>query len=94
MSLNNAVKRAEQYFSDIVESGTDQQLFISGYVQGHFFLVLAQCQRNEVATSEQLQLALTNSLDDAFENKELEVSDQIEAKCLVEFLFAEEVRGC
>lgn len=88
MDLENLVEKAEQYFSEVVESGSDQQLFIAGYLQGHFFLVLAQCQQSQNDSTIAFKALLLESLEKAFAKKELEPQDQRQVVDLLEALFS------
>jgi hypothetical protein len=87
MQLTRTVSTAEQYFFDVVEKGSDQELFIAGYVQGHFSLALAQLQAHENRTVEQFKNIISVNLDQAFAAQELELKDQLQARALVEQLF-------
>lgn len=89
MQLTQIINNAEQYFVDVVEKGSDQSLFIAGYVQGHFSLALAKLQAYERKSAEQLKAILEASLDKAFADKELEEQDQQQSRELVEQLFAD-----
>jgi hypothetical protein len=88
MQLEKTVEKAEQYFVDVVEDGSDQALFIAGYVQGHFSLGLAKLQSYETQSTEQLKAIIDKNLDQAFADKELEEPDQQQARKLVETLFS------
>ena len=91
MSLANMLAQAEQYFMDVVDQGSDQQLFIAGYVQGHYSLSYAKLQQQaeqSVAGFKQLLLA---SLAQAFAKSELEAEDQQQAYALVDQLFDNEI---
>lgn len=63
-------------FDSVVDSGTDQELFISGYLSGHFTLVASQCCLNGLTTLKQLNEQMLLSLQTAFSNGELESDDQ------------------
>lgn len=89
MQLENIINRAEHYFVEVVESGSDQALFIAGYVQGHFSLALAQLQACEQKSASQLKNLLNANLEQAFAAKELETTDQLQCQELVERLFAD-----
>ncbi|WP_340679420.1 YfcL family protein [Paraglaciecola sp.] len=88
MTITTIIAHAEAYFSDVVDKGSDQQLFISGYLQGHFTLVLATVVQQNIQSAEQFKAILLASLDAAFAKHELEIPDQIETKALVEQLFS------
>lgn len=42
--FDQLVERLETVFDDAVASGTDDELFASGYLRGHFDLVIAQLE--------------------------------------------------
>ena len=88
MSIEKITVRAEHYFIDVVEKGIDQQLFIAGYLHGHFSLVLATIVQQDIQSPEQFKAILLASLDKAFAQKELDEQDQVETKTLVEQLFS------
>jgi hypothetical protein len=92
--LQQAIVKAEDYFLDIVEQGSDHALFIAGYLQGHYFIVLAQAQLAEQSTDSttslsEFKLMLQSNVNQAFANHELETSDQHAVRDLIEQLFAE-----
>jgi predicted chitinase len=88
MQLDKIVEKAEQYFVDVVENGSDQALFIAGYVQGHFSLGLAKLQSCQTQSAEQLKAIIDKNLDQAFADKELEEPDQQQSRKLVATLFS------
>jgi hypothetical protein len=88
MTITTIITHAEAHFSDVVEKGSDQQLFIAGYLQGHFSLVLATVMQQNIQSAQQFKDILLASLDNAFAKQELEIPDQIETKTLVDELFA------
>lgn len=88
MQLEKIVEKAEQYFVDVVEQGSDQDLFIAGYAQGHFSLGLAKLQSYEMQSAEQLKAIIDKNLDQAFADKELEIPDQQQVRKLVVSLFS------
>lgn len=88
MSIEKIKVHAETYFTEVVEKGSDQQLFIAGYLHGHFSLVLATIMQQDIQSPEQFKAILLASLDKAFAQKELDEQDQVETKTLVEQLFS------
>ena len=70
------IDQIQAHFDSIVETGDDQELFISGYLNGHFSLVANQCLNEQQFTIEALQARMQESLKYAFENGELEQDDQ------------------
>ena len=88
MTITTIVEHAETYFSDVVDKGSDQQLFIAGYLHGHFSLVLATVAQQNMQSVDQFKTVLLASLENAFAKQELEPQDQIETKTLVDQLFS------
>ena len=88
MSIEKIQRHAERYFTEVVEKGSDQQLFIAGYLHGHFSLVLATVDQQNIESTEQFKAILLESLESAFAKKELEPQDQIETTLLVQQLFS------
>lgn len=46
MSLNVVVEQLEAVFDQAYEDGNDDELFASGYLRGHFDLVVAKMEMN------------------------------------------------
>ncbi|MCY7296571.1 YfcL family protein [Alteromonas sp. a30] len=67
-------------FDDVVDSGNDQELFIAGYLNGHFSLIASQCINAKAFTLAALDEKLQQSLDTAFDNNELEIEDQTQVR--------------
>lgn len=85
LSFSQFVDAAEQYLNDIVNDGTDHELFISGYLYGHFSLVVSQLIGLETDLPTKLfklDSEMRQSLKEAFENKELEEGDQLDVFAL------------
>ncbi|GAA6185199.1 MULTISPECIES: YfcL family protein [Alteromonadaceae] len=74
--LENFIQQAESQLDGVVETGTDDELFIAGYLHGHFSLVVSQALSSEQANIETLDTLLSENLNSAFEQKELEPEDQ------------------
>lgn len=66
----------QQRLDDAVDNGCDEQLFFSGYLNGHFSLVVSQAFLEQDFDKQHLQQRMTASLERAFANKELEADDQ------------------
>ena len=75
-SFEQFVIQIEQSLHEVVDTGTDQQLFIASYLHGHFSLVVAQLQQHQHVGVAELDRNLQASLQSAFDNNELEASDQ------------------
>lgn len=76
MHFESQLDEIQQYLDKVVDDGTDQELFISGYLSGHFSLVASQCCLNNMMTLSQLDEQLQLSLRSAFASGELETKDQ------------------
>lgn len=62
---------------DMVEHATDDELFASGYLQGHLTVSVADAEANGENTSEQLKARVQSSLDKAILAGELSPRDQV-----------------
>lgn len=78
-SFEIIVDKIQNYMDSMVDEGNDQELFIAGYLSGHFSLVVSQCQINGNESSEELNKVMGESLRTAFGNGELEETDQKDA---------------
>lgn len=61
----------------MVAHGTDDELFASGYLQGHLTVSVADAEANGETTSEQLKARVQSSLDKAIQAGELSPRDQV-----------------
>lgn len=72
--INEFVNASHQYFDGLLESGTDDDLFVSGYLRGHLDAVAARCEdKRDMPAFYSHALA---SLQSAFDNNELNDNDQ------------------
>ena len=74
--FNQKVIGIEKALNAFVETGTDEELFLSGYLHGHFSLVVSQAQLSQQTSPEQLDQRMQESLNEAFQAGELEEQDQ------------------
>jgi len=74
--LEHFIQQAETQLDQVVDSGTDDELFIASYLHGHFSLIASQALNSEKADVATLDALLTNNLNDAFAQNELEPEDQ------------------
>ena len=81
------VDTIEAQLDMIVDSGTDDELFIASYFHGHFSLAVSQVPDNVDDKIVFLRQTLTANLHDAFVNRELENADQQKIWTLLERLF-------
>lgn len=70
------VDSTEQFLDAFIDHGSDEELFISGYLHGHFSLAVSQSMQQSQRNVDFLKQSVEASLVQAFENDELEVSDQ------------------
>lgn len=61
----------------VVEAGSDDEVFISGYLNGHVSLAAGYCLSHQMYSRQDLETQVANSLDGAFANNELEEADQL-----------------
>ena len=73
------VDKIQAFMDSMVDEGNDQELFIAGYLSGHFSLVVSQCQLREKENPETLNSTMRESLEKAFADKELLPEDQKDA---------------
>ncbi|WP_034474094.1 YfcL family protein [Aestuariibacter salexigens] len=86
-TLAQCVERIEQQLFDMVDTASEHDLFISGYLHGHFSLIVSQAERQNETTLSALNSRMQQSLDDAFSNNELNESDQEDVRNLWRKLF-------
>lgn len=70
-----AIADIEAALDDVVNHGSDDELFIASYLQGHFAVEARQLEMAKEASIELLHTKVTKSLTNAFQNKELEEDD-------------------
>ncbi|MCF7498660.1 MULTISPECIES: YfcL family protein [Pseudoalteromonas] len=77
MSLVSYIDAAQQYFDDLVDKATDDELFAGGYLRGHFDLAVGYAQVEELnLTTEELNSQVESSLVKAYRNGELNEDDK------------------
>ncbi|NRA60544.1 MAG: YfcL family protein [Psychrobium sp.] len=76
MHLDKTELLIEEFVADILENGTDNDMFASGYLQGHLDLILKSSQQAEHQFSEFLQ-RMEDSLQHAYGKNELSQADRI-----------------
>ena len=81
------VDTIEAQLDMIVDSGTDDELFIASYFHGHFSLAVSQVPDDVDDKMVSLRQTLIANLNDAFVNRELEDIDQQKIWTLLERLF-------
>ncbi|MBU3004036.1 YfcL family protein [Paraglaciecola arctica] len=83
------IKKTEKYLDQVVENGSDQELFIASYLQGHFAVAAGQSQVRKMTQVTQLNDLMETSLDAAFDNNELDKNDQHQVLKLWQTLLAD-----
>ena len=66
----------------MVNTGSDQELFIASYLQGHFAVMAGQSQVQNMQSVAQLDGLMQQSLTRAFDSQELDPEDQKQVKAL------------
>lgn len=69
--------RIFELIDDLVENGTDDELFASGYLQGHLTVAVAEAEMADQHSLDQLSLRVQDSLDKAIAAGELSPADQV-----------------
>lgn len=87
-SLVQFIERVEIYLDKVVEIGSDQELFISSYLQGHFAVMAGQSQVQNMQSVAELDGLMQDSLHKAFANQELADDDQQQVFALWQSLLA------
>ena len=77
-----AIAEIEASLDDVVNHGSDDELFIASYLQGHFAVEARQIEMREDASLELLNEKMLSSLESAFKNNELESEDAKQVKAL------------
>ncbi|WP_333969846.1 YfcL family protein [Alteromonas mediterranea] len=77
-----AIAEIEASLDDVVNHGSDDELFIASYLQGHFAVEARQLEMREDASLELLNKKMLSSLESAFKNNELESEDAKQVKAL------------
>ena len=77
MSMNEYIEQAQQFFDDLVDRASDDELFAGGYLRGHFDLAVgyAQVEQAELSIAE-LNQHVEESLVKAYRNGELNEEDK------------------
>ncbi|NVK25559.1 MAG: YfcL family protein [Gammaproteobacteria bacterium] len=76
LDLEQLSDQAQAYFDQFVVSGTDEELFASGYLRGHVDLIIGTAIVNgEPLTLPVVIEQVTNSINNAIKQGELEQQD-------------------
>ncbi|MBQ4846162.1 YfcL family protein [Pseudoalteromonas sp. MMG013] len=77
MSFQDYVEAAQQFFDDLVDKASDDELFAGGYLRGHFDLAVGYAQvEGEALSSTELNDNVEKSLVKAYRNGELTDEDK------------------
>ncbi|MBE0368822.1 MULTISPECIES: YfcL family protein [Pseudoalteromonas] len=77
MSFQDYVETAQQFFDDLVDKASDDELFAGGYLRGHFDLAVGYAQvEGEALSSTELNDNVEKSLVKAYRNGELTDEDK------------------
>ncbi|WP_414827870.1 YfcL family protein [Alteromonas sp. H39] len=72
----NTINQIEDALDNVVDHGSDDELFTASYLQGHFAVIARQLEMEPDATIDRLDSEMRHSLNQAFANQELEGDDQ------------------
>lgn len=86
LEFNQFIARLEQVFDQAVVEGSDDELFASGYLRGHFDLVVAQLELQQNAQPEAVMPALHNAVQQT--RHELAPADQAHIQAMIRQLEA------
>lgn len=86
LAIGDAIQAA---FDEVVDKGSDDELFYAGYLNGHFSLALSQCLLQQDHTLAALDQAMRQGLADAFAQGELEPAEQVATEAFWQTLFAD-----
>lgn len=94
LALEQFLLEKEAFLDSFIDSGNDQELFLSSYLHGHFSVITAQTisMSTKFESLEQakasVQVAFVSSLEQAIKNNELDPKDAEQAMSLSKQLFA------
>ncbi|NDV91925.1 YfcL family protein [Alteromonas sp. 345S023] len=71
------IANIEAALDDVVNHGSDDELFIASYLQGHFAVESRQVEMQDDATMDTLNERVLASLESAFANNELDEGDAV-----------------
>lgn len=76
INLEQLSDTAQEYFDSFVVSGTDDELFASGYLRGHVDLVVGTAMLEHIEiTIDEVVAKITDSVNKAIKNGELDQND-------------------
>ncbi|MFL1913998.1 YfcL family protein [Plesiomonas shigelloides] len=80
-------QRVLALIDEMVEHGTDDELFAGGYLRGHLTLAVADAEADGVSSLSELALRVNASLDAAIAKGELSPPDQVLVRNLWQQLY-------
>lgn len=80
-------QRVLALIDEMVEHGTDDELFAGGYLRGHLTLAVADAEADGVSSLSELALRVNASLDAAIAKGELSPPDQVLVRSLWQQLY-------
>lgn len=80
-------QRVLALIDEMVEHGTDDELFASGYLRGHLTLAVADAEADGVSSLSELAQRVNASLDAAIAKGELSPPDQVLVRNLWQQLY-------
>ena len=73
--IQRFVERVESTLNEVVETGSDDDLFVAGYFHGHFSLAVSQINPAHPEPIAALDAIVKNNLEQAVANAELAPED-------------------
>lgn len=70
--IESFIDHIETSLDEYIDTGTEDELFISGYLHGHFSLATSRALQQPNADIASIKSMLTNSVEKAFANNELD----------------------
>jgi len=70
--IERFIEQIENSLDNYIDAGTEDELFVSGYLHGHFSLVVSKALQQPKRNVALVQTLLINSLEKAFANNELD----------------------
>ena len=76
LDLEQLSEQAQAFLDQFIATGTDDELFASGYLRGHIDLIIGSAiVNNETVTNDEVVEGVVGSIDKAIKSGELEQND-------------------
>ncbi len=76
LDLEQLSEQAQAFLDQFIATGTDDELFASGYLRGHIDLIIGSAiVNNETVTNDEVIEGVVGSIDKAIKSGELEQND-------------------